>query len=264
MAQSPKDWRSTATLLRGALDRVERHIQSDDSQTPSPSPMIATQSAFSEVFRGRAASINVASAGTSASTSGVSDIRTTPTSTRSEFSRLFGYRPDVSQKKQHTSRKRKFPRGTFSSQKRARISTWKKETVCLRYKDQAKAPDTLEKMELAKLGLGLKELSFDADSDAMHIHGVLLEAFKELAHCGGYTLLRLAANSTYLFEIEPPKGGMTVRYLRDIIKSAKLFIRPLQADIESNEHVDTEVCIEGTAWATGIALLLYLLLLCLL
>ena len=57
---------------------------------------------------------------------------------------------------------------------------------------------------------------------------------------------------------------MTVRYLRDIIKSAKLFIRPLQADIESNEHVDTEVCIEGTAWATGIALLLYLLLLCLL
>ena len=71
-------------------------------------------------------------------------------------------------------------------------------------------------------------------------------------------------NSTYLFEIEPPKGGMTVRYLRDIIKSAKLFIRPLQADIESNEHVDTEVCIEGTAWATGIALLLYLLLLCLL
>ena len=80
----------------------------------------------------------------------------------------------------------------------------------------------------------------------------------------GYTLLRLAANSTYLFEIEPPKGGMTVRYLRDIIKSAKLFIRYLQADIESNEHVDTEVCIEGTAWATGIALLLYLLLLCLL
>ena len=246
MAQSPKDWRSTATLLRGVLDRVERHIQSDDSQTPSPSPTIATQSAFSEVFRGRAASINVASAGTSASTSGVSDIRTTPTSTRSEFSRLFGYRPDVSQKK------------------RARISTWKKETVCLRYKDQTKAPDTLEKMELAKLGLGLKELSFDADGDAMHIHGVLLEAFKELAHCGGYTLLRLAANSTYLFEIEPPKGGMTVRYLRDIIKSAKPFIRPLQADIESNEHVDTEVCIEGTAWATGIALLLYLLLLCLL
>ena len=111
------------------------------------------------------------------------------TSTRSEFSRLFGYRPDVSQKKQHTSRKRKFPRGTFSSQKRARISTWKKETVCLRYKDQTKAPDTLEKMELAKLGLGLKELSLDADDDAMHIHGVLLEAFKELAHCGGYTLL---------------------------------------------------------------------------
>ena len=153
MAQSPKDWRSTATLLRGVLDRVERHIQSDDSQTPSLSPTIAAQSAFSEVFRGRTASINVASVGTSASTSGVSDIRPTPTSTRSEFSRLFGYRPDVSQKKQHTSRKRKFPRGTFSSQKCARNSRWKKETVCLRYKDQAKAPTRLKKWSLLSLVL---------------------------------------------------------------------------------------------------------------
>ena len=69
MAQSPKDWRSTATLLRGVLDRVERHIQSDDSQTPSPSPTIAIRSQHFRKSRGRAASINVASAGTSASTS---------------------------------------------------------------------------------------------------------------------------------------------------------------------------------------------------
>ena len=63
----------------------------------------------------------------------------------------------------------------------------------------------------------------------------LLDAFKQLDDSGGYTLLRLATNSTTLIEIEPPKGGMTVMYLKDIVKSAKLFVRPLQADIESEE-----------------------------
>ena len=107
--------------------------------------------------------------------------------------------------------------------------TWKKERVCLRFKDQTKGPDCTEKMELARIGLGLKELLFDSDGDAIHIHSILLTAFKQLDACGGYTLLRLATNSTDLIEIQPPKGGMTVRYLKDIAKSAKLFVRPLNS-----------------------------------
>ena len=87
-------------------------------------------------------------------------------------------------------------------------NTWKKETVCLRFKDQTKGPDCTEKMELARIGLGLEELSFDGDGDALHIHSVLLTAFKQLDACGGYTLLHLATNSTDLIEIQPPKGGM--------------------------------------------------------
>ena len=91
-------------------------------------------------------------------------------------------------------------------QTRARAGyTWKKETVCLRFKDQTKGPDCTEKMELARIGLGLKELSFDSDGDAIYIHSVLLTAFKQLDACGGYTLLRLATNSTDLIEIQPPK-----------------------------------------------------------
>lgn len=110
------------------------------------------------------------------------------------------------------------------------------------FKDQSKGPDTLEKMELAKLGLGLKDV-FSIDGDALHIPSVLLDAFKQLDDCGGYTLLRLATNSTSLIEIKPPKGWMTVRYLKDIVKSAKLFVRPLQTDIESEEYVFPEVCV---------------------
>lgn len=216
-----RDWRSTATLLRGALDRVERHIQSSVPGSSSSEDILSTS------FRG-------------SDSTALSQARETSGTARSEFDRLFGYRPDVSQRGSCAAgKKRKGPRNPRSvlDQKRAHGSIWK-ETVCLRFKDQSKVPDTLEKMELAKL-----DLSFSIDGDALHIHSVLLDAFKQFDDCGGYTLLRLATNSTSLIEIKPPKGGMTVRYLKDIVKSAKLFVRPLQTDIESEEYVFPEVSV---------------------
>ena len=45
----------------------------------------------------------------------------------------------------------------------------------------------------------------------------------------------LGSGSSDLVTIEPPKSGLNVRYLRDILKSAKLFIRPLQKDIDERE-----------------------------
>jgi len=43
-----------------------------------------------------------------------------------------------------------------------------------------KAPDTEEKMTLAKLGLGLKELSFEMDGDSLHIHSVILGNWRSM------------------------------------------------------------------------------------
>ena len=51
----------------------------------------------------------------------------------------------------------------------------------------------------------------------------------------GLGLRAIATNSTVLIEIQHPKGGMTVRYLIYIVKPAKLFVRPLQADIDCDE-----------------------------
>ena len=42
--------------------------------------------------------------------------------------------------------------------------------------------------------------------------------------------------------IEGPRGGITVKYLKDIVKSAKLYIRPLQEDIFVEDSTQ-EVCI---------------------
>ena len=100
------------------------------------------------------------------------------------------------------------------------MTTWTKEAICLRYTDQVKAPDTEEKMKLAQMGLGFKEIKLNTDGDAHHIHSTIVDAYPELDSSGGYCLMRLGSGSSDLVTIEPPKTGLNVRYLRDILKSA--------------------------------------------
>ena len=114
--------------------------------------------------------------------------------------------------------------------------TWKKSCVCLKNVSQKRKPSAVEKMDLAKMGLGLAELKFDYDGDAEHIHSVLMNQFPQLENCGGYTLLRLNDNSHDLVEIDYPAKGMTVPYLKDILNQAKLYIRPLQKNITADMH----------------------------
>ena len=96
--------------------------------------------------------------------------------------------------------------------------------ICLRDTEQAWKPSSEEKIELAKMGLGLSEALFNVDGDADHIHKVILEKFPVLESCGGYTLLRLAENSHNMVEIEGPDSGMTVCYLKDVVNQAKLYV----------------------------------------
>ena len=90
-------------------------------------------------------------------------------------------------------------------------------------------------MKLVQMGLGFQELKFELEGDSDHIHAVLLQAYPALETCGGYNLLRLGSGSSSLVTIETPRG-FTVRYLCDIFKTAKLFIHPLQKDIESDDE----------------------------
>ena len=144
-----------------------------------------------------------------------------------EHRRLFGYRP--------TKSKTPFTRTKRNRGRRKGSSTWKKDCICLRDKEQTWKPSSEEKIELARMGLGLSEAVFNSDGDAEHIHQVLLEKFPVLESCGGYTLMRLAENSHSMVEIEGPDSGMTVSYLKDILNQAKLYIRPLQRDISEED-----------------------------
>ena len=94
-----RDWRSAATMLRGALGRVERHIR-DDVPAATSSASVVPESSTSSRFRGERPG-----------TSGTDHAPTT--SAHAELGRLFGYRPDVSQGGQRTGRKRKHPESNF-------------------------------------------------------------------------------------------------------------------------------------------------------
>ena len=58
-------------------------------------------------------------------------------------------------------------------------------------REQTWLPITEERIELAKLGLGLKKLTFDADGDAQHIHDITT-AYP----CSAYCMWRLHVNET--------------------------------------------------------------------
>jgi len=133
------------------------------------------------------------------STSGVGEARQPQTAALTEHKRIFGYKP--SKAYTYTKSKGKGPRLSKSKLSKS-ITLWHRDCICLSDSDQTWKPTPEEKVKLAKLGIGLKNLSLNSDGDADHVHDVIIGAFPVLNGCGGYTLLRLGSGSRGLMEIE--------------------------------------------------------------
>ena len=236
-------WEAAKGLLLsalGAVENLQRQIDSSPvtghnllSQNTVPVTSFPAGTSHSRpTWAGESGVGNFrAIASTSSFTPGLSSIHTTrAASAYSEYKRIFGFQPSVGKPKAPVKRGRASSSVNSSKKAKVKVTPWKK-AICLASKDQTHAPTVEEKMELAKKGLGLKSVVFDSEGDRMHIHDALVKAFPEVDACGGYELLRVAGNSTDFLRIEEPKGGMTVKYLKDILKSAKLYIRPIQDDL---------------------------------
>ena len=142
---------------------------------------------------------------------------------------MFGFQPSKS------STTKKSTRSVKSKRRSAKTSTWRKDCIVLKDSQQTWKPSPEEKMELARIGLGLSEVTFNANGNAEHLHTTLLRKFPFLDSCGGYSLLRLGENSHGLVEIEGSDSGITVPFLKDVLNQAKLYIRPLQSDITEED-----------------------------
>lgn len=104
-------------------------------------------------------------------------------------------------------------------------------------------PDQEKKIELPLAGLGEKKVSLLLYSDAQELHCQLVEHFPKLSESGGYELLRATdKGGEELIGIDMPSSGYTVEYLKAIVTLAKLYIRPLQKDLDLGECSKDESC----------------------
>lgn len=163
-----------------------------------------------------------------------------------ERNRLFNYSTG-------TGRKRS-PSAAGKGKRKKRASLWSHDFVCLAKRTQSKPPSSLEAGELLRAGLGKKHLSFYHNSDSSEVHIEILEAFPQLSTAGGYQLMRVGdtgGQRNELRVIPPPPEGYTIAYLQEVLRQAKVYVRPLQKDLMLTPIADdrTEVSIStGACW----------------
>lgn len=135
-------------------------------------------------------------------------------------------------------------RQTNSHPKAKKVEKWRHDFVCLANRGQDRVPLPMEKIELVHANLGPLNLELSLNGDAQIFHDEILKSYPKLQDCGGYELLRGSdTNNKELTVIAPPVGGYTALFLKSVVSHAKVYIRPLQADLSLNPSInDDTVC----------------------
>ena len=116
---------------------------------------------------------------------------------------------------------------------------WQHVFVCLSQVGQFMPPDTTERVRLAQAGLGEKRICCSYDSGVDELHQELLAAFPPLRGGGGYEFLKLDEACRRQLSVVPPPPGQT--YLKAVFLQARIFIRPLQKNLDLTAVADNEV-----------------------
>lgn len=127
--------------------------------------------------------------------------------------------------------------------KRKKLSMWTHDFVCLSSTTCMKAPSSILAGDLMRAGLGKKSLSVLSFADSSELHDEIMNTFPGLINGGGYELLRVGEQKqrNLLVLIPQPPEGYTVDYLKEVVRQAKVYIRPIQQDlsleVQSNDIV---------------------------
>ena len=129
--------------------------------------------------------------------------------------------------------------------KKKRKSMWTHDFVCLSSTKCMRPPTSLQAGELMRAGLGKKPLSVFSLAESSELHEEILDAFPKLKDGGGYELLRVGESSGKrgeLVAIPQPPEGYTVDYVKEVVRQAKVYIRPLQRDLSTEASLyETEI-----------------------
>ena len=143
----------------------------------------------------------------------------------------------TSSRQQHDSFKRKGGVLKCSTlPKKPKPSSWTHKFVCLSGADDEKVPTTqLARETLSLAGLGEKKVQVpDVDCTTEIFHETLMTVFPKLRNCGGFELLRCIP-STRILEVIPSPICHSARLLRSRIGTARVYIRPIQTDLDVEE-----------------------------
>ncbi|CAL8234591.1 unnamed protein product [Boreogadus saida] len=128
-----------------------------------------------------------------------------------------------------------------------RRSSYTRSYFCLDNTDQMVVPTRGEKETLNAAGLGEQRLTFLGDEDsAEEFKCHILTAYPKLNDCGGFEILKVSGmtRSKKLSVMPCPSTGYTIKSIKNHIKSATIYIRPMQKDIDTTP-VEPESVVSG-------------------
>ena len=145
--------------------------------------------------------------------------------------------PSGSSRMTRSKRKRYSP-----YEKKQAMLTWTHKFVCLGNTLCETVPSGHEKYTLKCADLGEKKLVFRLNGNYSHLKEVIFQAFPLLDKAGGFELMRTEGPySRKLVEIDS-KFLVSVAKLKEFIEQARVYVRPLQADIiDLDDTHDAEV-----------------------
>jgi hypothetical protein len=177
--------------------------------------------------------------GSGASRSGIPSVAPSTSGVRSELGNLFSWNAAAS----HGSRKKgrgKQPMGSSSaSYKKKKLKTWSHTFMCLAKVNQSSIPDARERQNLKLAGLGEKKFSVMEHGRPSELQYEFFREYPKLEDGGGFELLRASdTGGKDLVPIDIPHQGYSVEYLQAIVKTAKIYIRPLQRNLDASVAMD--------------------------
>lgn len=141
-----------------------------------------------------------------------------------EHQQVFGYMP-----RSDRGRSRACGSGRQPPAKKKHNPTWTRAFVCLASTADGRMPSTAYYHKLKKASLGEKNMTFNLEDNSVEFDYKLKMAFPKLEMAGGYILMCSHNTRRTLEEIKPP---YTVQRLKRETGQCKIFIRPLQSDLD--------------------------------
>ena len=129
--------------------------------------------------------------------------------------------------------------------KKGKLQTWTHSFVCLSDVDSDRIPDMEDRAKLIVAGLGERKVQLDCDADARDVKMQLELTFPKLLSSGGFELLRgPEGGGKLLTPITIPPTGYSATYLKTVVHSAKIYIRPIQRNLNLDpvQVTDEVIC----------------------